>query len=74
MNDGLDATARGIDCRMGGTGQRRQKKNAAAASLARRRWRQTTPEQRTQAARTAVQGRWAKARARREKEGGGSND
>jgi hypothetical protein len=53
---------------MGG-GAWQRKKNAAAVSLARRRWLGTTAEQRTEAARKAVEARWAKARARRRAEG-----
>jgi hypothetical protein len=57
--------------RMGG-GQRRKRKNAAAASLAHRRWLGTTAEERSEAGRKAVQARWAKARARRD--AGGSDE
>jgi hypothetical protein len=45
----------------------KRKKNAAAVSLGKKRWKGLTPEQRSTIAREAVEKRWAAVRAKRAK-------
>jgi len=61
---------------MGGTGRRRRKIDPAAskigAAMVRLRWARSTQEERSEAARHAVNARWARWRARQAAEAGES--
>jgi hypothetical protein len=51
-----------------------RKKNAAAQALVRRRWQKATAEERSAAARHAVNARWARVREQREREAATPSD